>query len=129
MCSDAQGGAPSKWYLIFNLKKSIMKKFKIIFLAVSTVIFGFLASSFTIDYTAYKNTSMNWYEFVGTDPANPSHYQLFSGVPGCNSDPIEVCAVYTNEGAAGKPDQNELNTIYSNSSEFTQQADNLKYRE
>lgn len=105
-----------------------MQKFKVSFVAVIAVIFGFLASSFTIEHHAKKTTSMNWYEFVGTDPTDANDYQLLSGVPECASDPVEVCAVQADEGATGKPDQIELNTIESNSSHFTQQTNNLKYR-
>ena len=104
-----------------------MKKFKVSLMAVLAIVIGIAASSFTTQKPA--PSTMNWYEYVGTDPANADHYQLLTSEPICEELPIEVCAVQTNEGASGKPDQDELDAIKSASSDFEQQANNLKYRE
>jgi hypothetical protein len=104
-----------------------MKKFKISLLAVLAIFIGIAASSFTT-HPVKKTTDLQWYVFTGTgSPADAGNYEPAPSVPSCNTSPDVVCAIQATDDN-GLPNQTELDAINSASSDFTQMAPRLKYK-
>ncbi len=104
-----------------------MKK-KISFIAMLAIVLAIGLSSFT---TAHKNFTKQWFVFTGSNNSMASDYTLAPGSgadPECLADPVKVCSIYANNNG-GHPVQSDLDAISSQSTGFTEQADNLEYRD
>jgi hypothetical protein len=46
---------------------------------------------------------MAWFNFTGTDPSQPSHYTLLSGVPTCTGATQRTCAIQAMNDGSNNP--------------------------
>lgn len=46
---------------------------------------------------------MNWFNFTGTDPSQPSHYTFTSGTPSCASPTQQMCALQADSDLGNNP--------------------------
>ncbi|WP_164112070.1 MULTISPECIES: hypothetical protein [Sphingobacterium] len=46
---------------------------------------------------------MAWFNFTGSDPANPNHYTLATSTPNCGSTEEKLCAINATNNGSDKP--------------------------
>jgi hypothetical protein len=65
-------------------------------LYVLAIVIAISASAFTFSGERHEKQVQLWYEFTGSDPDNPLHYQMLgngSQAPACNAQTSNRCAV------------------------------------